>query len=45
MLMTPVTETNKHVHSWWIQQRTSLVDHVSGRIEQPTTSGLYRTWV
>jgi len=44
MLMTPVTETNKHVHGWWIQRRMSLVD-VSGRTEQPTTSGLYRTWV
>jgi len=31
MLMTPVPETNKHVHSWWIQWRTSLVDDVSGR--------------
>jgi len=29
MLMTPVPETNKHVHSWWIQRRTSLVDDVS----------------
>jgi len=31
MLMTPVPETKKHVHEWWIQRRTSLVDNVSGR--------------
>jgi len=31
MLMTPVPETNKHVHGWWIQQWTSLVDDVAGR--------------
>jgi len=29
--MTPVLETNKHVHGWWIQRRMSLVDDVSGR--------------
>jgi len=31
MLMTAVPETNKHVHGWRIQRRTSLVDDVSGR--------------
>jgi len=31
ILMTPVTETNKHVHGWWMQRRTSLVDDVFGR--------------
>jgi len=43
MLMTPVLETNKHVHGWWIQRRTSLVDDVSSRTEQ-SLSGHWCRW-